>query len=97
MSQNIIDDDRRFAEAEEPPQRVRAFFMALWLLGCVGIGLAAIQFTRERTTSLQIGDCAAVHEDASRLRCLRHGRAAPAAGPRPRLTAALSHCPSTPR
>ena len=69
MSQNIIDDDRRFAEAEEPQQRVRAFFMALWLLGCVGIGLAAIQFTRERTTSLQIGDCAAMHEDASRLRC----------------------------
>ena len=70
MSQNIIDDDRRFAEAEEPPHRTRAFFMALWwLLGGVGIGLAAIQFTRERTTSLQIGDCAAVHEDASRLRC----------------------------
>ena len=69
MSQNIIDDDRRFAEAEEPPHRTRAFFMALWLLGCVGIGLAAIQFTRERTTSLQIGDCAAMHEDASRLRC----------------------------
>jgi hypothetical protein len=48
---------------------VRSSWRCVWLLGGVGIGLAAIQFTRERTTSLQIGDCAAVHEDASRLRC----------------------------